>query len=491
MTHILRIHDDDTVGVALGLVASGSALPDGGTALHDIPAGHKVALRAHRAGDPVIKYGWPIGHATAAIAIGEHIHVHNLRTALGAVADIPYRPLPARSVVPLTGSWRGYRRSDGRCGTRNELWIVPTVGCVAKTAEALASAFRSRLPAFPGIDSVQAFAHPHGCSQLGDDLARTQGILAALADHPNAGGVLVLGLGCENNHLAVFQPLLSRPSARLRVLATQQCGDEHAAGLALLEELAAVANQDQREDLPLSELCVGLKCGGSDGLSGITANPLVGRFAARLAAAGGRAVLTEVPEMFGAENALFARCADRGVFDEAVKLVQDFRRFYADRGQPVSENPSPGNKDGGISTLEEKSLGCVQKGGGAVITDVIRYGRQVRVAGLTMLEAPGNDQVSATALAAAGCGLVLFTTGRGTPLGCPVPTVKISTNSALAQRKPGWIDSDAGPLATGANRDEMDAAFAAQILRHASGELTRNERNSQRDFAIFKDGVTL
>lgn len=490
-TLLLRIHDDDTVAVALEPVSIGTTLPGGGRARQDIPAGHKVALRNHTIGEPVLKYGWPIGTASAVINVGDHIHVHNLRTALSSLADIPYRPLPANPVTPLRGTWRGYRRADGRCGTRNELWIVPTVGCVAKTAEALATAFRLRLAEFPGIDSVQAFAHPYGCSQLGDDLARTQVVLAALADHPNAGGVLVLGLGCENNHLGVFRPLLTRPGSRLRVLATQKCGDEHAVGLELLAELATVASQDRREELSLTELTVGLKCGGSDGLSGITANPMVGRFAARLAAAGGRAVLTEVPEMFGAEPALFSRCADRSVFNAAVDLVQGFRKFYADRGQPVSENPSPGNKDGGISTLEEKSLGCVQKGGGAVITDVVKYGRRVATQGLSLLEAPGNDQVSTTALAAAGCGLVLFTTGRGTPLGCPVPTVKISTNSDLAQRKPGWIDVDAGPLATGADRDAIDAAFADQVLRHASGEPTRNERNGQRDLAIFKDGVTL
>jgi altronate hydrolase len=415
-----------------------------------------------------------------------------LVTALTAEATIPYAPLALRQATAIARGFRGYPRRDGRTGTRNELWIIPTVGCVAKTAEALAASFRARLAEFPNVDDVVAFGHAFGCSQLGADLENTQKILAGLATHPNAGGVLVIGLGCENNHLQAFRPFLGEhDAARVRFLSAQASLDEHDEGMNLLEELAQYANQSTREELPLSELVVGLKCGGSDGLSGITANPLLGRLATRLCASGGKAILTEVPEMFGAERALFARCADRALFERAVLLVQGFRRYFVDHGQPVYENPSPGNKDGGITTLEEKSLGCVQKGGEAPITDVIAYGAQVHARGLTLLQAPGNDQVSTTALCAAGATVVLFTTGRGTPLGSPVPTVKVSTNSDLFRRKPGWIDFDAGALVEGALPGSLDAAFIDFVLDVASGKRTQNERHAQRDIGIFKDGVTL
>lgn len=491
----LIIHDDDTVAVALSDLSPGDLVELGGRrvrALEPVPAGHKLSLRDHATDELVIKYGYPIGAATQPIAAGAHVHSHNLRTRLSRESSFEFQPRTPRPAAPLAGGFRGFRRGDGRAATRNELWIIPTVGCVARTAQALASEFRKRLADYPNVEAVVALPHAFGCSQLGDDLVNTQKILAGLATHPNAGGVLVLGLGCENNHLGSFRPFLGdHDPSRLRFLSAQDARDEHDEGLALLAELAERANRDQREPLPASELVVGLKCGGSDGLSGITANPLLGRFAARVCASGGTALLTEVPEMFGAEDALFARCADRAVFDRAVDLVQGFRRYFVDHGQPVYENPSPGNKAGGITTLEEKSLGCVQKGGDAVITDVIPYGAKIARPGLTLLQAPGNDQVSTTALVAAGATLVLFTTGRGTPLGSPAPTLKVATNHELARRKPQWIDFDAGVLATGAERDQIDAAFAELVLRVASGEPTMNERHDQRDIAIFKDGVTL
>jgi altronate hydrolase len=420
------------------------------------------------------------------------VHSHNLETALTAEADAEFAEPRLRAAEPLPPAFAGFRRADGRVGTRNELWIVPTVGCVARTAEALATAFRAELTRFPNVGGVHAFSHPFGCSQLGDDLANTQRILAALAAHPNAGGALVLGLGCESNHLAAFRAFLGDADpSRLRFLSAQSARDEHEEGLALLGELAARADQDERRSQPISSLVVGLKCGGSDGFSGVTANPLVGRFASRVAASSGTAILTEVPEMFGAERALFARSADRDVFERAVRLVNGFRRYFIDHGQPVSENPSPGNKEGGITTLEEKSLGCVQKGGDALITDVIAYGARASRPGLTLLQGPGNDQVSTTALVAAGATLVFFTTGRGTPLGSPVPTLKVSSNSELYRRKPGWIDFDAGALLDGALRSELDQAFAELALAVAEGRPTRNELHGQRDIAIFKDGVML
>jgi altronate hydrolase len=491
----LVIHPNDGVAVALVELAADETLAVGETTLvvaERIPAGHKLALRAHASGEPVTKYGYPIGRAKRAIEKGEHVHSHNLETTLTPEANIAYAPTPPLAPSPIDGSWQGYVRDDGRAATRNELWIVPTVGCVARTAHALAAAFRERLRDFPNLDGVHAFGHAFGCSQLGDDLENTQKVLAGLATHPNAGGTLVLGLGCENNHLAAFRPFLGDVEAsRIRVLAAQTSADEHEEGLRLLGELAERANRDERRTLPASALVVGLKCGGSDGLSGITANPLLGRLATRLAASGATTILTEVPEMFGAESALFAHCIDRDVFDRAVRLVRGFRSYYVEHGQPVHQNPAPGNKDGGITTLEEKSLGCVQKGGDAPITDVVAYGTRAKRPGLTLLQAPGNDQVSTTALVAAGATLVLFTTGRGTPLGSPAPTLKVSTNQDLSRRKPGWIDFDAGVLAAGADPAEIDERFLHLVLEVASGRRTQNELHDQRDIGIFKDGVTL
>jgi altronate hydrolase len=495
MMHALVIHDEDSVAVATTELLPGARLElssESLTIVGPVPPGHKVARRAHAAGEPVIKYGWPIGRARTAIAVGEHVHVHNLETALTAEAQIPFAPAAARPALPFEQKFLGFRRADGRAGTRNEIWIIPTVGCVARTAEALATRFRAELTRFPNVDGVHAFSHAFGCSQLGDDLANTQKILAGLATHPNVGGALVLGLGCENNYLEAFRPFLAGgDETRLRFLSAQASLDEHEEGLTLLSELAEHANRDQRSQLFARDLVVGLKCGGSDGLSGITANPLLGRFAERLVESGGTAILTEVPEMFGAEAAFFSRCVDAQVFERAVALVSGFRRYYVERGQPVYENPSPGNKTGGISTLEEKSLGCVQKGGGAPITDVIAYGDRAARPGLSLLQGPGNDQVSTTALVAAGATLVLFTTGRGTPLGSPVPTLKVSTNSDLFARKPGWIDFDAGVIASGAERETVDSAFCTLVFEVANGKPTRNEEHGQRDIAIFKDGVTL
>lgn len=495
MSHLIKIHPADSVAVALSPLSVGEPIELDGLWLvptTNIAKGHKVALRRHEAGEAVWKYGCPIGRTKRDVEVGEHVHTHNLESALSTQTDLEFEATARTSTTPLAGTFRGFERDDGRVGTRNELWIVPTVGCVAKTAESLARAFEKRLRDYPNVEGVYAFSHAYGCSQLGNDLENTQKILAALATHPNAAGTLVLGLGCESNHMAAFRPHLeSSAASRLRFLSTQDESDEFEAGMRLLDELALQANQSERVELPLSRLTIGLKCGGSDGLSGITANPLLGRFSTALVAAGGSAILTEVPEMFGAEAVLFQRCVDEKVFEQALAMVNRFRRYFTAHGQPVDENPSPGNKEGGISSLEEKSLGCVQKGGQAPITSVIPYGGKCTQQGLTLLDGPGNDPVSTTALVAAGATVVLFTTGRGTPLGSPVPTLKVASNSELAAHKPGWIDFDAGALAEGVAPSELDAAFAAKVLATASGERTKNEERGYRDIAIFKTGVTL
>ena len=439
--------------------------------------GHKYALRDIAAGENVIKYGMPIGHATCAIRAGEHVHVHNVATNLGDALAYRYEPEFSdleRNKAPVV---RAFRHADGRVGIRNDIWVVPTVGCVNSLCERLAKACG-------GL----ALTHPYGCSQMGADHERTANLLAALCLHPNAGGVLVVGLGCENNTLDSFRKRIEAASANLslniRYMRAQDPGDEYERGLALIAELEA-NRPKERVEVPASELVVGLKCGGSDGFSGLTANPLVGRFSDWLASRGGSTVLTEVPEMFGAETLLMKRCRTRAVFDKCVRMVNDFKDYYSSHNQVCYENPSPGNKAGGITTLEDKSIGCVQKGGSAPVEDVLDYGEHVKAHGLSLITGPGNDLVASTVLAAAGCHLILFTTGRGTPFGCVVPTLKVASNSTLAQAKPNWIDWDAM-----ANPDVE--SFAAKILAVASGkERALNETTGAQGIAIFKDGVTL
>jgi altronate hydrolase len=494
MIRVLRIHPNDDVAVALSFLPKGDTVLVEGinlTPVEDIAVGHKIALHPIQTGQPIRKFGAPIGHATRDIPAGAHVHGHNCATNLsGELAYTFNGPALPRPESPIAKTWQGYLRPDGRAGTRNELWIIPTVGCVNRTAEALVKKFDTRRR--PGIDAIAAWPHPHGCSQLGADHAATRTILADLVKHPNAGGVLVIGLGCENLDMKQFRDALGPvDTRRIRFLVTQDVPDELEAGLNLLEEIADAMAHDRRQPLPASSLVVGLKCGGSDGLSGITANPLLGRLCDRLTDAGGSAILTEVPEMFGAESRLMDRTGDRGVFEATVDLINGFKRYYQRYNQVVYENPSPGNKDGGITTLEEKSLGCTQKGGDAVVVDVLKYGERIRKPGLTLLEGPGNDIVACTALTAAGAGLILFTTGRGTPLGGPAPTLKVASNSDLAKRKPAWIDFDAGVLITGTPRQQVDEAFLELVLATASGQLARNETHGYREISIFKNGVTL
>jgi altronate hydrolase len=498
MSHLslIRVHPQDTVAVALRDIAAGEHLVVEGQELvaGPIARGHKIALAPHAKGDPVRKYGESIGRALHDIGAGDHVHTHNLETALSGELSYAAQQADTAPLAPSARTWRGYRRADGRTATRNEIWILPTVGCVGLSAEQIAREAQSRhatLIAHGRIDGIHAFSHPHGCSQLGDDLAGTRAVLAGLAANPNAAGVLILALGCESNQVNDLLEAIPAPArAKVACLTSQTAGDELAEAGALIDRLVRNAAKSEREDLPLSALVVGLKCGGSDGLSGLTANPLLGRFSETLAGAGGTPVLTEIPEIFGAEQALLNRAITPQAFDEAAQLVNRFKRYYLDQGLPVSENPSPGNLAGGITTLEEKSLGAVQKAGRAALCAVADYGAQVPLGGLALLEAPGNDAISSTALAAAGATMVLFTTGRGTPLGFPVPTVKVASNHALARAKPHWIDFDA-EIALDIGQEAADEAFLTQLLAIASGEKTAAERGGQRAIAIWRRGVTL
>lgn len=496
MLAAIKAKQTDLVATALRALKPGETVTVAGAAItvaEVIPAHHKFALAPIAVGGDVRRFGARIGRATRPIAAGEHVHVHNCATCLSGEVSYtdPVERRDARQsdrARPLP-EWQGYRRPDGRWATRNEIWLLPTVGCVGPLVEDVAREGSSRHAG--RVDSVVGFGHPYGCSQLGDDLSRTRDLLVGLAANPNAGGVVLVGLGCESNQLdALLAAIPDAALDKVRVLRAQDAGDERAELARLIDDLADELAPFERETAPPSALSVGLKCGGSDALSGLTANPLLGRFSDRLAASGAQAILTEIPEIFGAEEALFARATSRQVFDDAADLLNRFKRYFLDQGQKVSENPSPGNIAGGITTLEEKSLGAVQKGGQAPLVDVIDYGRQATRPGLTLLEAPGNDAVSSTALAAGGATMVLFTTGRGTPLGFPVPTVKVSSNSNLAAAKPGWIDFDAGRVLD-EGQDAVSDAFAAHLLAVASGELTRAETNGQRAIAIWKSGVTL
>lgn len=439
----------------------------------NIENGHKYALRDIKKGESIVKYGFPIGIAKEDIKAEEHIHTHNLKTALSGEKKYTYTPAiqECSKEKPITIS--AYLRKNGDIGIRNDVWIVPTVGCVNGVANSLAM-----------TTGAFAFTHPYGCSQLGDDLLVTQKVLCNLIKHPNAGGVLVLGLGCENNNIAELKKRLGNyDKDRIKFLNCQDFDDEIGEGIKIVNALKQQALKDKKVNVPVSKLKIGLKCGGSDGLSGITANPLVGRITDKITAMGGIAVLTEVPEMFGAEQILMNRCVDQSVFNDTVKLINNYKKYFISHNQPVSENPSPGNKEGGITTLEEKSLGCVQKGGKAPVTDVLDYGDTAVKAGLSLLNGPGNDMVAVTNLTAAGCHMILFTTGRGTPLGAPVPTIKISTNTRLSERKAGWIDFDA--------QSGKDDELFRLILDTANGKKTKNEINGYREIAVFKDGVTL
>ena len=493
----IKINPADNVAVALEDLSRGQVV-EGVKLSMDIPRGHKIVLRDLKAGEDVIKYGYPIGHVTRDAAAGTMVDHTCVKTNLEGLLEYKYEPLDSvqngchseRSEESVT--FRGYRRADGQVGVRNQIWVIPTVGCVNGICEQIVSRFKAENPVLEGVDAIVTFPHNYGCSQLGYDHENTRTVLSDMVHHPNAGGVLVVSLGCENNQLDAFRELVGPvDESRVKMFVCQKVKDEVEYGVQCLKEIYAVASKDVREDVPVSELRVGLKCGGSDGLSGITANPLLGVLSDWIVEQGGTTVLTEVPEMFGAETILMNRCQDKATFDKTVSLINDFKEYFMKQGMPVYENPSPGNKAGGISTLEEKSLGCTQKCGSSIVRGVLKYGERLSVKGLNLLSAPGNDLVASTALGASGCQLVLFTTGRGTPFGSFVPTMKISTNTPLAEGKPTWIDFNAGVLAQNEKMADVAPRFIDYVLAVASGEPVNNEKHGIREIAIFKQGVTL
>ena len=510
----IKINPADNVAVALEDLSKGEVV-EGVTLSMDIPRGHKIVLAPLKAGDNVIKYGFPIGHVTRDAAAGTLVNHECIKTNLEGLLEYKYEPIKMAGQAghdgahprPDRGSrtFKGYRRADGQVGVRNQIWVIPTVGCVNGICEQIVARFKEEIAGQAGndegrharpdrasVDAIVCFPHNYGCSQLGYDHENTRTVLADMVHHPNAGGVLVVSLGCENNQLDAFRELVGPvDESRVKMFVCQKVKDEIEYGVQCLREIYAVASKDVREEVPVSELRVGLKCGGSDGLSGITANPLLGVLSDWIVEQGGTTVLTEVPEMFGAETILMNRCQDSETFDRTVHLINDFKEYFMKQGMPVYENPSPGNKAGGISTLEEKSLGCTQKCGKSIVRGVLKYGERLQVKGLNLLSAPGNDLVASTALGASGCQIVLFTTGRGTPFGSFVPTMKIATNTPLAEGKPTWIDFNAGVLAQNETMDQVAPRFIDYVLSVASGEPVNNEKHGIREIAIFKQGVTL
>ena len=491
----LIINPADSVVVCLQPKKKGDIIEIDGLKVvvsQDTPAGHKVLIKDAPKGTDIIKYGYPIGHAKEDLKAGDWVNENNLKTNLSGTLEYTYNPVNQElDIKKENRTFKGYVRKNGDVGVRNEIWIVPTVGCVNGIAERLVDALKKETGE-KGIDAIHAWHHNFGCSQLSGDHENTRKVLRDICLHPNAGAVLVLSLGCENNQPDDFMKMLGDyDKDRIKLLITQKVDDEMEAGMEILRELYDIARQDKRTEVPVSKLRVGLKCGGSDGFSGITANPLVGEFSDWLVAQGGTSVLTEVPEMFGAETILMNRCRTEDLFNQTVSMINNFKEYFLSHGEPVGENPSPGNKAGGISTLEDKALGCTQKCGKAPVSGVMEYGDRLEHDGLNLLSAPGNDLVAATALASCGCHLVLFTTGRGTPFGTFVPTMKIATNPYLASHKKNWIDFSAGQLVEGRTMQELVPEFIDKVLAVASGEHAKNEENGYREISIFKNGVTL
>ena len=495
-TAYLQINKGDNVVVCLRPINAGEEIKIGNhavQALRNTPAGHKILLCDTPKNEAIIKYGYPIGHAKENLKAGEWVNENNIQTNLSGTLEYEYHPaIKPLSIEQEDRSFKGFMRKNGEVGIRNEIWIVPTVGCVNGIAERLARQLEQETQ-FKGVDAIHAWHHNYGCSQLGDDHENTRKVLRDICLHPNAGAVLVLSLGCENNQPEDFMKMLGNyDRERIQLLVTQRVeGDEIEEGMKILRKLYKTAAQDKREEVPVSKLRIGLKCGGSDGFSGITANPLVGEFSDWLIAQGGTTILTEVPEMFGAETILMNRCQTADLFQKTVHLINNFKEYFLSHGEPVGENPSPGNKAGGISTLEDKALGCTQKCGHAPVSGVLEYAERLKTNGLNLLSAPGNDLVASTALAASGCQMVLFTTGRGTPFGTFVPTMKISTNSQLFKSKQNWIDFNAGKLVEGVDMLTLRNDFIDKVIATANGEKVKNEMNGYREIAIFKNGVTL
>ena len=495
-TAYLQINKGDNVVVCLRPINAGEEIKIGNhavQALRNTPAGHKILLCDTPKDKPIIKYGYPIGRAKENLKAGEWVNENNIQTNLSGTLEYEYHPaIKPLSIELEDRSFKGFMRKNGEVGIRNEIWIVPTVGCVNGIAERLARLLEQETQ-LKGVDAIHAWHHNYGCSQLGDDHENTRKVLRDICLHPNAGAVLVLSLGCENNQPEDFMKMLGDyDRERIQLLVTQRVeGDEIEEGMKILRKLYNTAAQDKREEVPVSKLRIGLKCGGSDGFSGITANPLVGEFSDWLIAQGGTTILTEVPEMFGAETILMNRCQTADLFQKTVHLINNFKEYFLSHGEPVGENPSPGNKAGGISTLEDKALGCTQKCGHAPVSGVLEYAERLKTNGLNLLSAPGNDLVASTALAASGCQMVLFTTGRGTPFGTFVPTMKISTNSQLFKSKQNWIDFNAGKLVEGVDMLTLRNDFIDKVIATANGEKVKNEMNGYREIAIFKNGVTL
>ena len=481
MTRALTLNPADDVAIVLEALEPGTAVESLNlSAAEAIPAGHKIARHAIAAGSVVRKYGQVIGEAVRDIAAGAHVHTHNLAMSearAGAAIGVD-----ARTHRPLSGaSFEGFVRADGSVGTRNYIGVLTSVNCSATVARRIADAFPdSSLPR--GVDGVVAFTHQGGCggSSLSTDTAVLQRTMAGYARHPNFAAVLVVGLGCEANQIPDW---LAReglePNADLRTLTIQEAGGTSRAieaGLVAVREMITRASTARRQTVSAAHLTVGLQCGGSDGWSGVTANPALGAAVDLLVAHGGRAMLSETPEIWGAEHLLLRRATTPEVADRLLARLE-WWRAYADRhGMELNNNPSPGNLAGGLTTILEKSLGAVAKSGATPLNDVIGYAEPVTAPGLTFMDSPGYDPCSATGQIASGANLLAFTTGRGSVFGAkPAPSIKLASNARLASWMDEDMDIDASPVLNGVSLAAMGELIFARMLAVASGEPAKSE----------------
>lgn len=496
----IKLYPQDTVALATSELKKGQTVTVDGetiTLLDDIPNAHKIALKDFETGEAVRKYDNIIGYASKPIKKGEWIHSHNEVTGLGKSKEYTYDFNPI-SIFPGESdkTFMGYDRADGGAGIRNHLAIISTVFCANGPLRKLARMAEAKYPATENFDGIIAFDQEFGCSQTGKDLVTTCKIIAGIAKNANFGGVLLVSNGCEMAIPSVLEQYMGDyDKKRIRTLTLQEVEDEFTAGMELIDEIMEEMKDDKRTPININRLHIAMNCGGSDGYSGITANTLLGTLCDTLVKEGAIMNMTEVPEMMGAEHILMNRAADKSIFDDIVKMMYDYDAYFARYGEKAADNPTQGNKAGGLTTLEEKSLGCIQKGGHCAVMEVLEYGERATKNGFVLVSGPGNDLAGVSGQIAAGAVLTIFTTGRGTPCGFAGPTFRLASNTALATRKSNWIDYDAGRLLTAKTPEEVEALnkeLYDAIMATVNGQYrTRTEENGYYILGALKDGVTL
>ena len=475
----------DSVVVALRGFQAGDTLALGEEAiqlLDSVPPGHKVAIRPVAAGEPIFKFGWSIGVATKPIRVGQHVHTQNVKCDHHIDLEAISTDVPAELPRLEGHTFEGFRRADGRVGTRNYLAVISNVNCSASVARMIASRFdQQTLAAFPNVDGVISFRHEGGCAMAfnGSRHRMLSRVLGGMARHPNIGGFLLVGLGCEQgtlDHLVQSQGLQGEAVPVLSIQSAGGTSKTVERGVEIAAGLLKQVNGFQRETVPASHLVLGTECGGSDGYSGITANPALGAAADRLVACGGTAILSETSEIFGAEHLLTRRARSRAVAEKLLERIEWWKWYCSNYGEELDNNPSVGNKAGGLTTITEKSLGAVSKGGTTPLEAVYEYAEPVQQQGFVVMDTPGFDPASVTGMVAGGANLIAFTTGRGSCFGSkPTPTFKIASNTRLFQQLPEDMDFNAGQVVEGRSVDEVGQELFSRLLDTASGKPTCSE----------------